>query len=1033
MATNSQPVAALDPLEQLTESFYVWERRGRGWQVWPAPIDLEPPFEPFRWRRRLRTPVGTDDGRRPTALGHLMDLLTGTERGVASESVSPGPDLVPTPWASTGAPVELVLKLPEECGVSSEAAERLLLSLPQKPCPVAFEVIGTRGAITFQLTSPPAAAALVEAQVTGLFPEASLAGAPKRLAEQWSAGPTDSLVVEFGLASECMLPVQTFRRFEPDPLTAAVALLRRLGGGEIGVLQVLFQPVRNDWGGSIMRAVLDDEGAPFFLDAPEVTQLAREKVSRPLYACVIRVAAGAASRARSTEIARGLSWALGVYANPAANRLIPLVNDGYPDGEHLEDLLQRRSRRSGMLLGATELAGFVHPPSPSIRVEELVRRRGITRAAPSIAVGKELVLGQNEHDGRTTRVSLGRKQRMQHTYVVGASGTGKSTLLLNMIIQDLEQGQGLALFDPHGDLVDEVLRRCPAKRLDDVVLLDPADANHPIGFNILSAHSELERTLLSSDLVSVFRRLSTSWGDQMTAVLGNAILAMLESEHGGTLLTLRRFLVEPAFRKQFLQSVRDPEVVYFWTREFPLLAGKPQGPLLTRLNTFLRPRTIRYMVAQKDSRLDLRTLMDNGGVVLARLSQGAIGEENASLLGALLVSKIHQLAISRQELDPESRRPFYLYVDEFHHFVTPSMEGILSGARKYGLGLILAHQDLRQVQGRSPEVFNSVLSNPYTRVCFRVGDQDARLLAPGFGHFGASQLQSLGTGEAIARIERSEFDFNLQTAPLEPLDAREGARRREAIVTRSRQVFARPRGEIEALLQGTQGDPKAVEVPLIPERPLDKTKAAAAPSEAVPPGPAGTIGSEVEPAGPALSAAARPTSSENATRGRGGKQHRYLQELIRRWGASNGWGVSLEESVLSGLGCVDVVIRKNDVAIACEIAVTSPPEHELENILKCLSAGFDHVVSVAPEKRRLSRIRKLARSQLAQEQLTRIHFAPAESVLDVLATFEPPPTERVSTVRGYRVRVRAADDDSSGHRQIIAGVLAKALTRLRGK
>src|SRR5262249_24486611 len=159
---------------------------------------------------------------------------------------------------------------------------------------------------------------------------------------------------------------------------------------------------------------------------------------------------------------------------------------------------------------------------------------GKTRPAPAIARGHDYVLGSNAHAGREEEVSLSEDQRSRHLYVIGASGTGKSTLLLNLIEQDLASGKGLAVLDPHGDLVDEILRRVPVGRVDDVVLFDPGDVEHPIGFNILSAHSELERTLLASDLVAVFRRLSTSWGDQMTSVLGNAILAILESSQGGT-------------------------------------------------------------------------------------------------------------------------------------------------------------------------------------------------------------------------------------------------------------------------------------------------------------------------------------------------------------------------------------------------------------------------------------------------------------------------------------------------------------------
>src|SRR5438445_11660198 len=208
-----------------------------------------------------------------------------------------------------------------------------------------------------------------------------------------------------------------------------------------------------------------------------------------------------------------------------------------------------------MLLNVEELLGFVH--LPSAEVPHLSRALTRTKAAPVISAG--LLLGENVHRGKTMEVRLSADQRVRHTHIIGASGTGKSTLLFNMIRQDIENGEGVALLDPHGDLVDKVLGIIPPNRIGDVVLVDPSDEQHSVGFNILSAHSDLEKNLLASDLVSVFQRLSTSWGDQMGSVLNNAILAFLESTRKGTLADLRRFLIEPAFRAEFLKSVSDPE------------------------------------------------------------------------------------------------------------------------------------------------------------------------------------------------------------------------------------------------------------------------------------------------------------------------------------------------------------------------------------------------------------------------------------------------------------------------------------------
>ena len=339
-----------------------------------------------------------------------------------------------------------------------------------------------------------------------------------------------------------------------------------------------------------------------------------------------------------------------------------------------------------MILGSDELVSLVHLPSSSVRSHKLVRETKKTKPAPRIVQNNEAILGVNYHEGRERIVSLSPEQRTRHTHIIGASGTGKSHLLLSLLIQDLRAGNGFAVLDPHGDLIDRLLPYIPESRFDDVILFDPADEQHPIGFNILQAHSTLEKQLLSSDLVAVFKRLSTSWGDQMTSVLGNAILAFLESEKGGTLADMRRFLVEKEFRRAFLKSVTDHEVLYYWKKEFPLLSGRPQAPLLTRLDTFLRPKLIRHIVAQKENKLDFGHIMNSGKILLAKLAQGAIGEENSYLLGSLLVSKFYQLALSVRSF----RRP------RGGRFTYTSMNSITSSHQR----------SLRFSQGRESTVWD---------------------------------------------------------------------------------------------------------------------------------------------------------------------------------------------------------------------------------------------------------------------------------------------------------------------------------------
>jgi len=359
-----------------------------------------------------------------------------------------------------------------------------------------------------------------------------------------------------------------------------------------------------------------------------------------------------------------------------------------------------------------------------------------------------------------------------------------------MILEDIEAGCGVAVLDPHGDLADEVAARIPEERVSDCVFFDPSDEEAVVGWNILRAQSEAEREILASDLVGVFRRLSTSWGDQMTAVLGNAVLAFLESPRGGTLVDLRRFLVDAEFRKAILATVADPYVASFWDIEFPRLIGRrPEAPILTRLDMFLRSKLVRRVVTASDRPLDFRALTNEGGIFLGKLAGGAIGEENAALLGALLVSKFHQVTLARALEAPSTRRPFHLYADEFHLVATPSMASLFSGARKFRLGVTVAHQDLSQLHATAPDVERALLANAYVRICFRLGDDDARAMAKGLSTFTAEDLMSLRTGHAVCRVGGRDADFNLETEQLPALSSEDAEERRREVREASRERF----------------------------------------------------------------------------------------------------------------------------------------------------------------------------------------------------------------------------------------------------
>ena len=692
-----------------------------------------------------------------------------------------------------------------------------------------------------------------------------------------------------------------------------------------------------------------------------------------------------------------------------------------------------------MLLNRDELLSLVHLPSPAVRSAKLVREKGTSKVAPDTVRREGVLLAHNVHAGETIDVQLSWEQRVRHLHVIGASGTGKSTLLFNLIRQDIKNGEGLAVLDPHGDLIEQILGIIPAERIKDVVLLDPSDEEYPIGFNILSAHSELEKRLLASDLASVFKRLSSSWGDQMHSVLTNAILAFLESSQGGTLADLRRFLIDTAFRERFLQSVSDPEVDYYWRRSFPQLGGnKSLGPLMTRLETFLGPKAIRYMVSQRENRLDFGNIMDGGKIFLAKLAQGLVGRENSYLLGSLLMSKFQEQAMSRQTQGISERRPFWLYVDEFPHFISPSIAEILTGARKYNLGLTLAHQELRQLQ-QDPDVAGAVLSNAGTRIVFRVGDADAKVLAEGFSSFNADALRSLGTGEAICRVERSDHDFNLSVPlPEEKPDSIRAATTREQVIASSRAKYATLRAEVQA------AEMRQFEAFAVAEtKPAAKEKA----SEPTPSQPEAAISPPVvsvpPPELPAIPAEVPKstvvTIPPPADLGRGGAQHQSIQQRLKEAAENLGFRATIEKMILDGQGSVDLALEKDGFGIACEITITTTTDHEFGNVKKCLRAGFVHVAVISPRAERLRQIEEAVTAALDATECSRIrYFLPDSFIawLKGIASSLPapasPPASSVRTTRGYKIRRKAAkvsEDERKAKEDIALKAIADSMKK----
>ncbi len=953
------------------KAYTSWEQRCRGWQLWDFAVELEPPFRPVA-PVRVFTQQVDDDAR---VRGGIKGLLTRNHVNVDDRRnrndevlASIAGVLKPKPFYRGTGVTELQFGLPRELDVTPAISEQFLLSLGNFKEPIAFEIYADSEAILIQSACNPDFAPYLNSQWKALFPAISVAERNGFLESQFNA-TQPTVIADFGLSSSFVLSLRSFHSFTTDPLAGLINSLVTLGLAEKAVFQVLFQPVRAAWVDELLKVQANADHCKVLQDQnPNFSTALKDKLSSPLFAVTIRLMAQAPHVQRAWEIAQQIGGNLRQYNDPTGNELIALSNDGYPENDHRLSILSRTNYRSGMLLNTSELASFVHLPSSSVRLEKLHRSDSKTKAVPSTAIGHRLVLGENTHDGQTRLVTLSNEQRTRHIHVIGSTGSGKSTLLMRCIVQDIETGDvGVCVIDPHGDLIDDVCGRIPENRIRDVVLFDPSDSDYPIGFNILQAHSDLEKTLISSDLVAAFKRMSTSWGDVMDAVLANAVLAILESDRSGTLLDLKRFLVERDFRNEFLQSVRDENVRYFWHNEFPLIAGKPQASILIRLDAFLRQKLIRNIVCQKESKLNFREIMDQRKILLIKLAQGEIGLENSHFLGTLFVTKIHQIALSRQQT---TNRPFFaIYIDEFHNFVVPSMEGILSGIRKYNIAMTLSHQEYRQLQSRSPEVAASLISNAYTRVCFRLGDADAERFASGFSSFDTSALQNLGVGEAVARIERADYDFNLRIRPVTAVTAEIALRRKNEVVAHSRSTYATAKVTIENQSLEKHPTPR-VEDHTNSEHALPENLIAN-----------GTEEDQINPLG-------KNVPEPNQNFGRAGRHHQELQAVIRRMGESYGFRVEIERMLDDG-GRIDVSLEKENLKIACEVSVTTT-DYEITNILKCLAAGYDLVVVVVSNQKKLPLLNTKIQTEIPVEHQGKVKAFGLTGMLGFLRELDVP-------------------------------------------
>ncbi|MEK7616352.1 MAG: type IV secretion system DNA-binding domain-containing protein [Patescibacteria group bacterium] len=420
-----------------------------------------------------------------------------------------------------------------------------------------------------------------------------------------------------------------------------------------------------------------------------------------------------------------------------------------------------------------------------------------------------LYIGKSNFRGSSRVFGIKNKDRFQHMYVIGQTGTGKTSLLRNLAIQDIEAGRGVAVVDPHGEFVQSLLAAIPEQRLDDVIYFNPIDTDYPVGFNILEVKNPDHKHLVSSGLMSIFTKIwANVWSARMEYILNNTVLALLDTP-GTTLLGIPRMLVDKIYRQSIIDKCKDPVVRSYWINEYEQYQERFRteaiAPIQNKVGQFLSTYLVRNVVGQPKSTLNIEQIMNEGKILLVNVSKGLIGEDNSALLGAMLITKIQLAAMERVRIEKESeRRDFLLYVDEFQNFATDSFASVLSEARKYRLGLIISHQYIGQLVtmgagGISTKVRDAIFGNVGTMITFRVGATDAEFLEVQFApDLVAQDFVNIPNYNVYMRLMVDGFStraFSATTLP--PIELKTTPEQIKYIINNSRKNYSRPRAQVE--------------------------------------------------------------------------------------------------------------------------------------------------------------------------------------------------------------------------------------------
>lgn len=706
---------------------------------------------------------------------------------------------------------------------------------------ISLEIVSPteRDEINFYIGVPKGYESIFEKQIHGVYPEAEL----KHITDYNVLVPGGEIRAGYlQLKKPYILPIRTYKELESNPLNVITSALSKIQEDESAVVQILIQRVSDNWSKNGQKVVKKMQSGESFKDSyhevfggldkkfmktiSDTTQsqsnqpkemktlspqesIMMEKISQKTskiaYSTNIRLLTISHESSRADALFDQLEGAFSQFANGDLNEFKVIRYPIKTIKQFVYTFIFRLfSRREAMILNSEELTSIFHIPSVGVETPKVTWITSKTSHPPVDLPKEGLLLGNNTYRGEVSPIRIATEDRRRHMYLIGQTGTGKSSLMKKMIQEDLQAGHGLALLDPNGDFAVEVLGMIPEHRMKDVIYFNPADIAYPMGLNILEARTHEEKDFLIQEMISIFYKLVSDpsmIGPIFEHNMRMAMSALMSDiNNPKTLVEIPLMFTDENFRREVLLTVDDPVIRHFWEKEFPATqkgsqAGDTLGYLLSKLGRFIENEMVRNIIGQSRSSFDFQDIMNSGKILIGNLSKGGLGEQNSNLLGMLLVSKLQMAAFKRNEIPEDQRRDFYLYLDEFQNFTTDSISTILSEARKYRLCLILAHQYIGQL---SEGIKNAVFGNVGTVVSFRIGSEDAELIAQRMQpYYSAEDLVSIDNLKSVITLMingKTSKAFNMEVIFAD----KSNPALQQIVIEQSRQQYAHTVSEVRA-------------------------------------------------------------------------------------------------------------------------------------------------------------------------------------------------------------------------------------------